>query len=42
MSYERIIEIEVTTKDLEKMKAEGVSEKDLPEIGVRRFRHNIL
>ena len=34
----KIIEVEVTNEDLEKMKAEGVSERDLPEIGVKRYR----
>ncbi len=38
MISERIIEVEITEKDLEKMKAEGVSEKDLPETGVKRYR----
>lgn len=35
---EKIIEVEVTADDLEKMKAAGVSEKDLPELGLRRYR----
>jgi len=38
MTNDRIIEVEVTKKDLKKMKAEGVSEKDLPEIGIKRYR----
>lgn len=38
MTDEKIIEIEVTTEDLEKMKAEGVSEKDLPELVLKRYR----
>ena len=35
---EKIIEVEVTKEDLEQMKTEGVSEKDLPEIGIKRYR----
>ncbi len=35
---EKIIEVEVTKKDLEEMKADGTSEKDLPELGVKRYR----
>ncbi len=31
------IEVEVTLEDLEKMKTEGVAEKDLPELGVKRY-----
>ena len=38
MTNDRTIEVEVTKKDLKKMKAEGVSEKDLPEIGIKRYR----
>ena len=38
MTNEKIIEVEVTTDDLEKMKAEGISEKDLPEPGIKRYR----
>lgn len=34
----RTIEVEVTAEDLEKLKADGVAEKDLPEIGVKRYR----
>lgn len=35
---ERIIEVEVTKEDLEEMRADGISEKYLPEIGVKRYR----
>ena len=35
---ERIIEVEVTTEDIEKMRADGVSEADLPEAGIKHFR----
>lgn len=38
MTNERIIEVEVTKKDLEEMKAGGISEKNLPETGVKRYR----
>lgn len=38
MTNDRTIEVEVTKEDLEKMKAEGVSERDLPEIGIKRYR----
>jgi len=38
MTDERTIEVEVTEEDLEQMKAEGFSKKDLPEIGVKRYR----
>lgn len=38
MTDDRIIEVEVTTEDLEQMKAEGFSDEDLPEIGVKRYR----
>jgi hypothetical protein len=38
LSNDRIIEVEVTAKDLEKMRADGVAEKDLPEIGIKRYR----
>ncbi len=38
MTDEKIIEVEVTTEDLEKIKADGVSEKDLPELGLKRYR----
>ncbi len=38
MTDEKIIEVEVTAEDLEKMKAAGISERDLPEIGVRHYR----
>lgn len=38
MTDKKIIEVEVTTDDLEKMKAEGVSEEDLPELGLKRYR----
>lgn len=35
---ERIIEVEVTKEDLEEMRADGISEKDLPEPGIKRYR----
>lgn len=35
---ERIIEVRVTTEDLEKMKADGISENDLPQPGIKRYR----
>ena len=38
MTNDRSIEVEVTKKDLKKMKAEGISEKDLPELGIKRYR----
>jgi uncharacterized protein (DUF4415 family) len=38
MTDEKIIEVEVTAEDLEKMRAEGVAEKDLPQVGIKRFR----
>ncbi len=38
MTDEKIIEVEVTADDLEKMRAEGVSEEDLPAIGIKRYR----
>ncbi len=34
----RIIEVKVTAEDLEKMRTEGVSENDLPEIGIKHYR----
>lgn len=37
MTNDKIIEVEVTAEDLEKMRAEGVSENDLPEIGIKRY-----
>ncbi len=38
MTDEKIIEVEVTAEDLEKMKSAGVPKKDLPELGTRRYR----
>jgi uncharacterized protein (DUF4415 family) len=38
MTDEKIIEVEVTVEDLEKMRAEGIAEKELPEIGIRHYR----
>ena len=38
MTDERIIEVEVTREDLEEMRADGVSENDLPEPGIKRYR----
>ncbi len=38
MTNERIIEVEVTSEDLEKMRADGISELDLPSIGIKRYR----
>ena len=38
MTDEKIIEVKVTAEDLEKMKADGMAEKDLPELGVKRYR----
>lgn len=38
MTNERIIEVEVTPEDLEKMRADGIAEADLPSIGVKRYR----
>ncbi len=38
MTDERIIEVEVTQEDLEKLRADGVPENDLPEPGIKRYR----
>lgn len=38
MTNEKIIEVEVTAEDIEKMRVGGVSEADLPETGIKRFR----
>ncbi len=38
MTNEKIIEVTVTTEDIEEMRADGISEAELPEIGVKRFR----
>lgn len=38
MTDERIIEVEATKEDLEKMRADGVSENELPEPGIKRYR----
>ena len=38
MTDEKIIEVQVTAEDLEKMKADCISEKDLPELGPKRYR----
>ena len=38
MTNERIIEVEVTPEDLEKMRTEGIAEEDLPHLGVKRYR----
>ena len=38
MTDEKIIEIEVTPEDLEKMRADGIAEADLPSLGVKRYR----
>ena len=38
MTNERIIEVEVTSEDLEKMRADGIAEADLPSIGIKRYR----
>lgn len=35
---ERIIEVEVTEQDLEKLREAGIEEKDLPKIGIKRYR----
>lgn len=44
MTNEKIIEVEVTAEDIEKMRADGVSEADLPEVGIKRFHpaHHVL
>lgn len=38
MINERIIEVSVTVEDIEKMRADGLSEAELPAIGIKRFR----
>ena len=38
MTDEKTIEIEVTVDDLDKMREEGISEEDLPTIGIKRYR----
>ena len=38
MTDEKIIEVEVTAEDLEKMRAEGISESELPAVGIKRYR----
>lgn len=38
MTDERIIEVEITAEDLERMRAEGVAEEDLPELGIKKYR----
>ncbi len=38
MINERIIEIEVTAEDLEIMRADGVSESELPALGIKKYR----
>ena len=38
MTDEKIIEVEVTSDDLDKMRAGGIAEEDLPSIGVKRYR----
>ena len=38
MINEKIIEVKVTADDLELMRAEGIPEDELPEIGVKRYR----
>jgi uncharacterized protein (DUF4415 family) len=35
---QRIIEVEVTVDDLEKMRADGIAEADLPPLGIKRYR----
>ncbi|MBC7798411.1 MAG: hypothetical protein H7Z37_16200, partial [Pyrinomonadaceae bacterium] len=38
MTNERIIEVEVTSEDLEKMRAEGYDESELPALGIKKYR----
>ncbi len=38
MTNDRIIEVEITSEDLEKMRTDGISESDLPSIGIKRYR----
>lgn len=38
MTNEKIIEVEVTAEDLSQMRADGIAETDLPEIGVKKYR----
>lgn len=35
---ERIIEVEVTSEDIETMRSQGVDEADLPNPGLKRYR----
>ena len=35
---EKIIEVEVTPEDLEKMRTDGIAGADLPPLGVKRYR----
>jgi len=39
-STDRIIEFETTSQDQEKMRSEGVSEDEIPPVGVRRYRRS--
>ena len=38
MSSKKIIEVEVTNRDLEQMRTEGIAGKDLPKLGIKRYR----
>lgn len=38
MTAERIIEVEVTKEHIEKLRADGVPENELPEPGIKRYR----
>ncbi len=38
ISDDRIIEVEVAAQDLEKLREAGIEEKDLPKLGIKRYR----
>jgi len=38
MINNRIIEVEVTEEDLQKMRADGIVEADLPPLGIKKYR----
>ena len=38
MIDEKLIEVEVTVDDIREMRAAGISESELPELGIKRYR----
>ena len=42
LEWDEKIEVEVTAKDIEKMRAYGVSDEDLPKIGIKCFVPHVI